>query len=141
MYLLDTDTLSTFSRRNPDPNVSAWMAGQRITDMYISVITIGEIERGIALQARRNPDYARTLVEWLDGVLLTYRGRILPVDMRIARRWGQLSALIGNNNPDLIIAATALERDLIMVTRNVRHFAPTGVQIIDPFRQLDAQPI
>ena len=137
MYLLDTDTLSTFSRRNPDPNVSAWMARRRITDMYISVITIGEIERGITLQERRNPDYARTLAEWLDGVLSTYRGRILPVDMRLARRWGQISALIGNNNPDLIIAATALERGLIMVTRNVRHFAPTGVQIIDPFRPPD----
>ena len=133
MYLLDTDVLSGFRKLDRDPNLLAWSESKRITDMYLSVITIGEIERGIALEERRNPDFARILAQWLASVLSEFQGRILPVDMRIARRWGQISALIGNNNPDLIIAATALERGLIMVTRNVRHFAPTGVPTLNPF--------
>ena len=62
-----------------------------------------------------------------------FDGRILGIDLAVARRWGQLSAVVGNRNPDLLIAATALERDLTVVTRNVRHFEPAGVRIVNPF--------
>ena len=95
-------------------------------------MTVREIERGITQQQRHNPAFARDLAVWLDRVLAWYGDRILPVDAATARRWGQLSAALGNDSADLLIAATALEHGLTVVTRNVRHFEPTGVSVLDP---------
>ena len=78
------------------------------------------------------PEFARTLATWLDSVVTLYGEHILTVNPAIARRWGQLSATIGHDSADLLIAATALEHGLAVVTRNVRHFQPTGVPVVDP---------
>lgn len=102
-----------------------------MADLYISVITVGEIERGIEQQQRHNPDFAQDLSGWLDRMLDWYGDHILPVDTATARRWGQLSAALGNESADLLIAATALEHGLTVATRNVRHFEPTGVPVLD----------
>jgi predicted nucleic acid-binding protein len=133
MYLIDTDVLSELRRRQRDPGVVAWIGAQRTADLFLSVISIGEIERGISLERPRDPDFADALTRWLDGVLALYGDRILPFDLRAGRRWGQLSAALGNDTADLMIAATALEQGLTVVTRNVRHFEPTGVATLDPF--------
>ena len=108
------------------------MEQQRTADLHISVVTVGEIEHGIAQQQRDNPSFARDLGLWLDRVLSLYGDRILPVDVATARRWGQLSARIGHDGPDLLIAAAAIEHGLTVVTRNVRHFEPTGVAVLNP---------
>ena len=100
---------------------------------FVSVITIGEIERGIARQRATDPDFAAALATWLDRVLALYGERVLPLDLQIARRWGQLSAALGNDSADLMICATALEHGLTVVTRNVSDFKPTGVATLDPF--------
>ena len=131
MYLIDTDILSILRRRERNPAVVGWIEGQRTADLRISVITVGEIERGIVQQQRRNPAFARNLSVWLDLMMDLYGNRILPVDVATARRWGQLSAAIGNAGIDLFIAATALEHGLTVATRNVRHFKPTGVPVVD----------
>lgn len=70
---------------------------------------------------------------WVEKTIADYADRLIPVDTAIARRWGRLSARIGNSGADLMIAATALEHSLTVVTRNIRHFAPTGVAIENPF--------
>ena len=132
MFLIDTDVLSALRRRERYPQVARWMSKQRAADLYLSVVSIGEIERGVIRQQRSNPDFARTLALWLDSVITLYGEHILGVNMAIARRWGQLSARIGNDSADLLVAATALEHGLAVVTRNVRHFQPTGVDVIDP---------
>ena len=98
----------------------------------MSVVTVGEIERGVTQQQQRNPSFASELAIWLDRMLAWYSDRILPVDAATARRWGQLSASLGHDGADLLIAATALEHGLTVVTRNVRHFEPTGVPTFDP---------
>ena len=131
MYLIDTDVLSALRRRERNPAIVSWVESQRTADLHISVITVGEIERGIEQQQRHNPDFARDLSVWLDRMLDWYGDRILPVDTATARRWGQLAAAIGNESADLLIAATALEHGLTVATRNVRHFAPTGVPVVD----------
>ena len=133
MFLLDTVILSELRREPRDPGVVAWISAQRPSDLYISAFTIGEIERGIARQQRRNPPFAERLADWLDSLLALYSDRILPVDTATARRWGRLSAAIGNDSVDLIIAATALEHGLTVVTRNIRHFEPTGAEVFNPF--------
>ena len=132
MFLIDTDVLSALRRRERHPVIVRWVEDQRTTDLHISVVTVGEIERGITQQQRNNPPFARDLAVWLDRVLGWYGDRILPVDAATARRWGQLSAALGNDSADLLIAATALEHGLTVVTRNVRHFEPTGVSVLDP---------
>ena len=132
MFLLGTDVLSALRRRERNPEIVRWLQEQRTTDLYISVVTVGEIERGITQQQRHNAAFARDLGFWLDRVLGWYGDRILPVDVASARRWGQLSATFGHDGADLLIAATALEHGLTVVTRNVRHFEPTGVAVLNP---------
>ena len=133
MYLLDTNVLSALRRPDRHPAPTSWLTDQRSSDIYLSVVTLGEIERGIALQIHRAPDFARDLAQWHERTLAWFADRILPVDVATARRWGRLSAAIGNQDVDLLIAATALEHGLTVVTRNVRHFEPTGVRVINPF--------
>jgi toxin FitB len=132
MYLIDTVTISELRARR-DPVVSAWFQRQRTTDLFVSVVTIGEIERGIRRLRANNPSFADSLAAWLDGVLAIYGERILPFDIQAARRWGALSAALGNESADLMIAATALERGLTVVTRNTSDFEPTGVAVLNPF--------
>ena len=133
MFLLDTDVLSALRRRGRNPEIARWVETQRTVDLHLSVVTVGEIERGIARQQRRDAAFAQELAVWLDRLLAWYGERILPVDIATARRWGRLSAALGHDSVDLLIAATALEHGLTVVTRNVRHFEPTGVPLVGPF--------
>ena len=132
MYLIDTDVLSAMRREERNPAVAKWTLNQRTTDLYLSVVSIGEIERGIVRQRTRNPAFARALADWLDSVIVLYGERMLDINLATIRRWGRLCAELNHAGSDLLIAATALEHGLSVVTRNVRHFQPTGVKLIDP---------
>ena len=133
MFLIDTDVLSALAKRRRNLNVERWIGRQRSSDLFLSAIVIGEIERGIALQRGKDPHFAEMLAGWLDQILTVYGDRVLPFDLASARRWGRLSAAIGHDGADLQIAATALEHGLTVVTRNVSDFEPTGVSVLDPF--------
>ena len=133
MYLLDTDILSEVRKRKRDANVVAWIELVAPGDLFLSAVTVFEIERGIEQRRRDDPAFAHDLAEWLDATLRLYGDRVLPLTINIARRWGRLSAQVGNKNLDLAIAATALEHGLTVVSRNVAHFAPTGVATANPF--------
>ena len=132
MYLLDTNVVSALRRPDRHPGPAAWLRAQRPSDVFVSVVTVGEIERGIAQQQHRDPSFARELSVWLDRVLTWYGDRVLGVDVPTARRWGRLSGDLGHESADLIIAATALEHGLTVVTRNTRHFEPAGVEVFNP---------
>ncbi|MBF0629225.1 MAG: type II toxin-antitoxin system VapC family toxin [Magnetococcales bacterium] len=132
-YLLDTVILSELRKRDRNPNVVTWVRSVRASDLFLSVVSIGEVERGIALQERDHPEFAADLAEWLETVLRHYGDRILTVNTAVARQWGQLSARLGHSSADLLIAATAMAHGLTVITRNVRHFEPTGVAVINPF--------
>jgi len=133
MYLIDTVVLSELRKRQRDEALVSWIEGQRPADLFVSVVSIGEIERGIARRRGRNPDFSAALGAWLDVVLALYGERVLPFDLNAARRWGHLSAALGNESADLMIAATALEHGLTVVARNVTDFEPTGVAVLNPF--------
>jgi predicted nucleic acid-binding protein len=133
MYLLDTVVLSELRKRDRHPGVVGWLKDRPADELFLSAVTIGEIERGIVRQRAKDPAFAEALEVWLDRTIDIYSDRILPVDTRVARRWGSLSGRLGHDGADLLIAATALEHDLTVVTRNVRHFEPTGAAVIDPF--------
>jgi predicted nucleic acid-binding protein len=132
-YLLDTDILSAIRRKQRDPNLEKWLQSIQSADVFLSVVTLGEVERGISQQRRNNPEFAEDLERWLDTILLRYEQRILPLSVSIARRWGQLSGELGHNSADLMIAATALEHNLTVATRNIRHFELTQVSLINPY--------
>lgn len=135
MYLIDTDVLSALRRGERHPGAARWLQAQRTSDLHLSVVTIGEIERGIEQQQRPAPAFASELAGWLDRILAWYGDRILPVDLATAQRWGRLTAILGYESADLLIAATALERGLTVVTRNVRHFEPAAVPVLNPFAE------
>ena len=103
MFLIDTVTLSELRRRQRDPEVVAWFERQRTADLFLSVITVGEIEHGIARQRETDHGFAAALATWLDRVLALYSERILSFDLRTSRRWGVLSANLSNDSADLMI--------------------------------------
>ncbi len=133
MYILDTNVLSAVRRPDRAPQVAAWLRGKPEQELFLSVITLGEIERGIHLQERRDPGFAQDLRAWLDRTVLLFSDRLLPFDAEDARIWGRLSATIGHNGADLMIAASALRHGATVVTGNVSDFAPTGAAVENPF--------
>lgn len=124
-YLLDTVILSELRRKNRDKKVASWFQSKSANDLFLSAITIGEVENGIIRQERVNPDFADDLKIWLEDVLIHYSDRILPFSTEVARRWGRLCGTLGRADADMMIAATALQHNLVVATRNVTHFEPT----------------
>jgi toxin FitB len=133
IHILDTNVISASRRTERAPGIAAWLSGRPEEELYLSVITLGEIERGIRLQEKHNPDFARDLRAWLDRTVTLFSDRVLEFNARDALVWGELSARIGHAGADLMIAAQALTRDAVVVTGNGTDFSPTGARIIDPF--------
>lgn len=133
MFLLDTVVLSELRKRERNVGLTQWIIGKNDGELFISVVTVGELERGIRQQRTKDNVFAQRLADWLEQLLLSYADRILSITTPIARRWGQLSADLGRADADILIASTALEHGLTVVTRNERHFVPTGVRVLNPW--------
>jgi predicted nucleic acid-binding protein len=133
MYILDTNVISAIRRPDRAPQVAAWLRGKAEADLFLSVITLGEIERGIRAQEARNPAFAADLRGWLDRTLRLFGDRLLPFTAQDAVIWGRLSQDLGHSGADLMIAASALARGATVVTGNVEDFHPTGVLLENPF--------
>ncbi|TPI81246.1 type II toxin-antitoxin system VapC family toxin [Mesorhizobium sp. B2-8-9] len=131
MYLLDTNVVSDVQRRLPKP--TAWLASVDPTSISLSVITIGEIERGIVKQRKTDPDRAARLDVWLRELRRDNADRILAITEEVALAWGRITARRTRGNADTLIAATALVHDLILVTRNVADFEGMGVTVVNPW--------
>lgn len=137
MYLLDTDVLSELRKRRSgkiDPSVEAWAGSVDQAELYLSVITVMEVELGIGLFERRDTRQAGVLRLWLhEKVMPTFAGRILPVDTAIALRCARLRVPNTTSERDAWIAATGLVHDLTIVTRTMINFSGTGVTLVDPW--------
>ena len=133
MYLLDTVVISELRKRQPAPAVIRCLSQRIETELFLSVLTIGEIQRGISGKRVDDPEFADALSGWLNALLRNYGDRIVPVSTDVERLWGDLSWRAKHDGADVLIAATALSRGLVVVTRNVRHFEPFGVKVINPF--------
>lgn len=136
MFLLDTNVLSELRRRQrTHRKVAAWADGVHAGDLFLSAITILEIEAGTLLLARRDAAQAAVLRAWIDDqVLPAFEGRILSVDTAVAQRCARLHVPDPRAERDALIAATALVHRLCVVTRNVADFEPMGVELLDPWR-------
>ncbi|KGM85891.1 putative nucleic acid-binding protein [Roseovarius mucosus DSM 17069] len=133
MYILDTNVISAVRRPDRAPQVAAWLRGKAEQELFLSVITLGEIERGIRQQETRDPMFASDLRMWLDRTVLLFSDRLLAFEAEDARIWGRLSAEIGHTGADLMIAASALRHGAVVVTGNISDFAPTGAALENPF--------
>ncbi len=133
MILLDTVVLSELRKVRPHASMVAYLKNQAADATFISAMTLGEIEAGIDKQRSRDAPFSAALTQWLETTEQQFSHCILPVTPAIAKLWGRLCVQTGNNGIDNLIAATALCHNLTLVTRNVRHFEPTGVRVINPF--------
>ncbi|KVE31732.1 type II toxin-antitoxin system VapC family toxin [Burkholderia sp. TSV86] len=138
MYLVDTNVVSEVRKRDrADKGVMAFFrkAAQDDADLYLSVVTVGELRRGVEiLRHRGDKPQATRLANWLDGVFREFASNILAVDEEIGQLWGRLRAPHPEHSLDKLIAATALIHDLTVVTRNVDDFAGTGARVLNPFK-------
>jgi predicted nucleic acid-binding protein len=133
-WLLDTNVISEVRKgRRADAGVRAWWAATPDEAIFLSVMVLGEIRHGIESVRRRDPASALAAEQWLLRLSETFRDRVLPVDARIAERWGALGVQDPVPVVDGLLAATALVHGLTLVTRNVRRVERTGVRILDPF--------
>ncbi|KNZ33734.1 MAG: twitching motility protein PilT [Methylibium sp. NZG] len=135
MFLLDTNVLSELRRRErTHPRVAAWADSVQAADLFLSAITVLEIEAGTLMLARRDEAQGAVLRAWIDAkVLPAFAGRILPVDTAVAQRCARLHVPDPRAERDALIAATALVHGLHVVTRNVADFAPMGVALVNPW--------
>lgn len=137
MYLLDTNVVSELRKAKAgkaDKNVKAWADSVSATSLFLSTITILELETGILLIERRDPTQGAVLRTWLDThVLPAFSGRILAIDVAVAQRCAKLHMPDPQAYRDSLIAATALVHGMTVVTRNIADFEPTGVEIFNPW--------
>lgn len=133
-YLLDTNVLSELRKaRRCDPAVAAWASARAPRELFTSVLVIGEIRKGIELRRRVDAAQANVLERWLAAVLLTFQGRILPVDRVVAEDWGRLNVPDPLPPIDGLLAATARVHGMTLVTRDIDILAASGVRVLDPF--------
>lgn len=131
-YLLDTNVVSEI-RRGRDPNVRAWTGEVQDRDLHLSVLTLGEIRMGIDRLRRRDAPQADVFARWLAELRVRFAGRILSVDARVAEHWGRLNAIATHNSIDSLLAATAHEHGLTVVTRNTKDFLACDVPLLNPW--------
>ncbi|WP_179957647.1 type II toxin-antitoxin system VapC family toxin [Exilibacterium tricleocarpae] len=137
MYLLDTNVISQLAKRQPDTGVVTFMkkAKKEKSTLYLSALTIGEINKGIAKLARYNDhQQADKLRQWQERLITDFVDSLLSVDVDTSIIWGEVLAATDDTNAiDKLIAATALQYDLTLVTRNIDHVKGTGAKCVNPF--------
>lgn len=136
-YLLDTNVISEAGKSRPDPAVFAWINAQSDDTLFLSILSIGEGARGLAMLDPSHPERARLTIKW-QAIEDRFEGRILPVSDEVVRRWGALSGVIKKSGNaaaviDTLLAATALEHNLYLVTRNTADVHLTGAALFNPW--------
>ena len=134
-YLLDTNVLSETRKKQADEKVLAFIADTDPSAVYISVLTLGELRKGVALKQTSDPAAAKILSAWVDGLEFGFADRILGIDTATARLWGELSAQRPRPVVDTLLAATAITHGLTLVTRNTNDVQDINVRLLNPFAQ------
>jgi predicted nucleic acid-binding protein len=137
MYLIDTNIISELRKGDKcDRNVAAWYASVDESELYLSVLVLGEIRKGIERTRSNNPTQAQALESWLSEVEQAFANRILTVDSKVADEWGRMTAKRSVSTIDALLAATAKIARMTLVTRNVSDVADLDADIFNPFAPL-----
>jgi predicted nucleic acid-binding protein len=134
-YLLDTNILSETRKKQANERVMSFLSAAEPSALFISVLSLGELRKGVALKSRSDADAAKLLGTWVDGLEFSFTDRILSVDAAIARQWGELSAQRSRPVVDTLLAATALVHKLTLVTRSTSDVHDLGVKLLDPWKK------
>ena len=134
-YLLDTNVISELRKSSPDASVEAWYDSVPGSQLFVSVLTIGEIRMGVERMRRKDPAKADSLENWLTRLETAYLDHIVPVDSAIADTWARLSVPDPLPVIDGLLAATARDRGWTLVTRNTKDVRRTGVRVLNPFKE------
>ena len=135
-FLLDTNIVSELRKRDRmDPGLQTWWAGHQNSQLWLSVLVLGELRRGVEVLRRRDENGARALDGWLDGLVSEFSDRVLPIDEAVVDRWARLGVPDAVPVVDGLMAATAIAHELTLVTRNVADVERTGVDVLNPFGQ------
>lgn len=135
-FLVDTNVISELRKGGKcDTSVASWFDALSPDDLFLSVLSIGELRRGIELIRRRDPAAAGALEEWLEGLVRDHGERILPIDREVASQWGRLSVPDPLPVIDSLLAATAKVHGLTLATRNTKDLERTGVKCVNPFEK------
>lgn len=132
-YLLDTNVISETRKVRPDERVLAFLATTRSEDLFLSVLTFGELRKGVMSKRQSDVSSSESLGRWVDGLEAIFADRILPINAAIARRWGEISGERPLPVIDTLIAATAIDHGLTLVTRNVRDVESSGAALLNPW--------
>lgn len=134
-YLIDTNIISELRKGDrANSGVRDWFEENSSADIWLSVLVVGELQRGVELIGRRDPDAAQSLGDWVRTIVDLYADQILDVDLAVALTWAQLGVLDPVPIVDGLLAATAITHDLVLVTRNESDVEATGAQILNPFQ-------
>jgi predicted nucleic acid-binding protein len=136
-FLLDTNVVSEIRKKKPHPGVSRWFSETPESELFLSVLVIGEIRQGVDRLARRDPTQAEVFERWLAQLVAGYEDRVVPINADVAEAWGRLNVPDPVPVVDGLLAATALVRGWTLVTRNTDDVAKTGVGLINPFTSVD----
>jgi predicted nucleic acid-binding protein len=132
-YLLDTNVLSETRRKEAEAGVTSFLSAVDPSALYLSVLSLGELRKGVALKKKSDPDAARKIAAWVDGLELSFADRVLGINAATARLWGELSAQRSRPVIDTLLAATAVVHELTLVTRNTSDVRDIVVKVLNPW--------
>lgn len=134
-YLLDTNILSETRKKQADERVISFLSSAEPSTLYISVLTLGELRKGVALKKRSDKDAAKKIAAWVDGLEFSFSDRILGIDAVTASLWGELSAQRPRPVIDTLLAATAVVHELTLVTRNTKDVQDIDLKLLNPWKK------
>ncbi len=132
-YLLDTNIISELRRKFPNERLIEWINDIDSEDLYMSVITIGELRAGALKKSKKDSTQGQLLMKWVDELSRSYQDQILEINMEDCESWGELLAIDSTNGIDALIAAQAIKNKMTVVTRNQKHFEVFDIKLINPF--------
>ena len=134
-YLLYTNVLSETRKKRVDAGVLSFLQAAEASSLYVSVLTLGELRKGVAKKKLEDPEAARRLAEWVDGLEFSFADRMIGIDAAIARLWGDWSGDRPRAVVDTLLAATAVVHGLSLVTRNIHDVRDIPVKLLDPWTE------
>jgi predicted nucleic acid-binding protein len=132
-YLLDTNVVSETRKKIPNKGVIDFITNTDIEDIYFSCLTFGELRAGALKKAKTDPIAGKSIMKWIDDVLFASSDQIISVDLKTCEKWAEFLAIDRTNSIDSLFAAQAVATDMVLVTRNIKHFQMFDVNYLNPF--------